>query len=184
MAKDYKDAGKKPAKSGGSKGTPGYIWMIGGFAMGVIATVVTRVGVINPQAQQQIDAARAAAEAPVAAAPEEQKPKYDFYNMLPKFEVVVPETEKVVNGTTPGVTPPGTYVLQAGSFRTAADADRLRAQLALVGIEARIEQVTIDAKDTWHRVRIGPLKEGEELERIKARLAENKLTALVIRVGD
>lgn len=185
MAKDYKDAGKKKPATG--KAVPGFIWLLGGFGLGVATTVLLRVGVLNPQAQAEIDAARAAAAKPAVEAPATDKPKFDFYNMLPKFEVVVPETEKVVQtaaGTTPAVTAPGTYVLQAGSFRNPADADRLRAQLALVGLEARIEQVTIDEKDTWHRVRIGPLADLAAIESIKARLAENKLNALVIRVGD
>jgi cell division protein FtsN len=111
--------------------------------------------------------------------------KYDFYDMLPKFEVVVPEREKAEasDARPAAIERPGAYVLQAGSFRGFADADRARAQLALQGIESRIQQVTID-KDTWHRVRIGPIEDLAELNRMRARLRDADIDALVIRVGE
>lgn len=182
MARDYKDAGKpKKAASGGKGGIPGFIWLLGGFALGVATTVMLRIGVVNPR-----DRVAVPPPAPAEAAKPEEKTKFDFYKMLPNFEVVVPEQDKQVQraGELPAVEAPGTYVLQVGSFRTPEEADRLRAQLALIGIEASIQQVTIDAKDSWHRVRIGPLTDLDEVNRIKQRLAENKLNALVIRVGD
>ena len=46
-------------------------------------------------------------------------------------------------------------MLQAGSYKNFADADRVRAQLALQGIESKVQKVTVD-NDTWHRIRIGP----------------------------
>jgi cell division protein FtsN len=85
--------------------------------------------------------------------------KYDFYEMLPNFEVVVPEKEKDVKRDLPAtaqIERPGVYVLQAGSYRNEADADRVRAQLAIQGIDAKVQRVAVDA-DVWHRVRIGPI---------------------------
>ena len=83
-----------------------------------------------------------------------------------------------------GVTDEGTYILQVGSFRNGGDADRLRAELALLGIESRIQTVTIDDTDTWHRVRVGPMSDLEVLNEVRGRLAANDHDALVIRVGD
>ena len=63
--------------------------------------------------------------------------KYDFYEMLPNFEVVVPEKDKDVKRDLPAaakIERPGVYVLQAGSYRNEADAERVRAQLALQGV--------------------------------------------------
>jgi cell division protein FtsN len=138
--------------------------------------------------------------APATAAPEEAPPpmstrgseappeaaeRYDFYDMLPKFEVVVPEKEKPVRADAPpaAVDKPGPYVLQAGSYRDFAEADRIRAQLALQGIESRVQKVSVDA-DTWHRVRIGPISDPAELERIRQRLREADIDVLVIRVPE
>ncbi|MGK3871059.1 SPOR domain-containing protein, partial [Enterococcus faecium] len=72
--------------------------------------------------------------------------KYDFYEMLPNFEVVVPEKDKEVKRDLPAtakVERPGVYVLQAGSYRNEADADRVRAQLAMQGIDAKVQRVAV-----------------------------------------
>jgi cell division protein FtsN len=112
--------------------------------------------------------------------------KYDFYEMLPNFEVVVPEKEKDVKRDLPAaarVERPGVYVLQAGSYRNEADADRVRAQLAMQGIDAKVQRVAVDA-DVWHRVRIGPITKLDDLNRLRKQLQAADVDALVIRVGD
>ncbi len=112
--------------------------------------------------------------------------KYDFYQMLPNFEVVVPEKDKDVKRDPPAaakIERPGVYVLQAGSYRNEADADRVRAQLALQGVDARVQRVAVDA-DVWHRVRIGPITNLEELNKVRRQLRAAEVDALVIRVGD
>ena len=110
---------------------------------------------------------------------------YDFYDMLPKFEVVVPERDKEVKHDIRPVpeTRRGTYVLQAGSYRNSADAERVRAQLARQGVESRVQKVTVD-NDSWLRVRIGPLTNLDELNRLRQVLRQADIDVLVIRVGD
>jgi cell division protein FtsN len=112
--------------------------------------------------------------------------KYDFYEMLPNFEVVVPEKDKDVKRDLPAaaqIERPGVYVLQAGSYRSESDADRVRAQLAMQGIDARVQRVAVDA-DVWHRVRIGPVSNLVELNKLRRQLQAAEVDALVIRVGD
>jgi cell division protein FtsN len=112
--------------------------------------------------------------------------KYDFYEMLPNFEVVVPEKDKEVKRDLPAtakVERPGVYVLQAGSYRNEADADRVRAQLSMQGIDAKVQRVAVDA-DVWHRVRIGPITKLDDLNKLRKQLQAADVDALVIRVGD
>lgn len=111
--------------------------------------------------------------------------EYTFYDKLKNFEVVIPEKEKDVRRDTKPApeTRPGTYFLQAGSYRNFSDADRVRAQLALAGVESKVQKVSVDA-DTWHRVRVGPITNLDELNRLRARLREADIDPLVIRVGD
>jgi cell division protein FtsN len=112
--------------------------------------------------------------------------KFDFYEMLPNFEVVVPEKDKDVKRDLPAGAPierPGVYVLQAGSYRNEAEAERVRRQLALQGVQARVQRVAVDA-DVWHRVRIGPITNLAELNRVRRQLKAAEVDALVIRVGD
>lgn len=126
---------------------------------------------------------------PLAAEPAAPEPaaerRFDFYDMLPNFEVVIPENEADVRPDRKAaqVVEPGIYVLQAGSFTEYADADRRRAQLALQGIESRIQKITIDDK-AYHRVRIGPLEDLDELNNIRSRLHQANIDVLRIRLGD
>jgi cell division protein FtsN len=116
---------------------------------------------------------------------EEPAKSYDFYDMLPKFEVVVPEKDKDVRPDIKPVpeTRSGTYVLQAGSYKNFADADRVRAKLALQGVESKVQKVSVD-NDTWHRIRIGPISKLDELNRLRQILRKADVDVLVIRVGD
>lgn len=121
-----------------------------------------------------------------SAGAEKSSEKYDFYEMLPNFEVVVPEKDKDVRRDLPSagkVERPGVYVLQAGSYRNEADAQRVRKQLAMQGIDAKVQRVAVDA-DVWLRVRIGPIRNLDELNKVRKQLQAAELDALVIRVGD
>ncbi|MGC4029402.1 MAG: SPOR domain-containing protein [Steroidobacteraceae bacterium] len=135
----------------------------------------------EPRPQARADAPDTAAEAEADPAPQ-----YDFYDMLPKFEVVVPERgERDVRGSAPAapVTKPGVYVLQAGSYRNQADAERVRSQLGKQGIEATVQRVQVDA-DVWHRVRVGPFSDLARLETARENLRRADVDTIVVRVGD
>ena len=116
---------------------------------------------------------------------EATKRRFEFYEMLPNFEVVIPETDPEVAADIEAraVVVPGTYVLQAGSFTSYEDADRRRAQLALQGIESSIQRVSIDEK-TYHRVRVGPTNDLDELNMLRSRLRAARIDVLRIRLGD
>lgn len=171
---------------------PGWVWMLFGLAIGLSVALVIYVNHRAP-----LPSAQAPAEMPAAAAPAAvddngetapaaaAKPRFDFYNMLPKFEVVIPEQEPHVSADTEpqAIMRPGVYVLQAGSFTRYEDADRRRAELALQGIESRIQRVSIDDK-TYHRVRIGPIDDLDELNILRNRLRQAKIDVLRIRLGD
>jgi cell division protein FtsN len=121
-----------------------------------------------------------------AAAAGRPAQKYDFYEMLPNFEVVVPEKDKDVKRDLPAaakIERPGVYVLQAGSYRNQADAERVRAQLTMQGIAAKVQRVAVDT-DVWHRVRVGPINNLDELNKVRRQLQAADVDALVIRVGD
>jgi cell division protein FtsN len=122
-----------------------------------------------------------------AAEPEDAGRNYEFYTRLENFEVVLPEKDSLVasdrDGARAAVERPGVYVLQAGSYRKQEDADRIQAQLKKQGIDANVQRVAVD-DDVWHRVRIGPLTDLAELNRLRSRLRAADFDALVIRVGD
>jgi cell division protein FtsN len=73
-------------------------------------------------------------------------------------------------------------VLQVGSFRAATDADQLKARLALLGVVAQVQTVTVNDA-TWHRVRVGPLSEARQADEMRSRLADNGIDSLVMKTG-
>ena len=178
---------------------PGWMWMLFGLAIGLsvafaifmkdrdadspLRTVAREPASMADTLEQPRQTASVVAETAAPEEPAEQR--FDFYEMLPNFEVVIPEQEKNVSPDTQrkAVVLPGVYVLQAGSFRDFTDADRRRAELALQGIESRIQRVTID-DNTYHRVRIGPTDDLDELNRLRNRLKQANIEVLRIRVGD
>lgn len=124
------------------------------------------------------------------------EPSFEFYEILPQYEVPVPEETSTVARSTASSAPratasrattaapvaePGSYVLQTGSFRSHADADRMQASLALLGVESRIQKVSIDAGE-FHRVRIGPISNLDELNRIRTVLQQAGIDSLMMKV--
>ncbi len=155
--------------------------LVAGLGIGLAIHLLDKPGAPGkPAAAKPAPASSRAAETPPA-----ETESYDFYNVLPKFEVVVPEKDKDVRRDVPAqpVEKQGSYILQAGSYKDFNEADRIRAQLALAGIESKVQRVSVD-NDTWHRVRIGPLTDLAELNRIRGKLREADLDVLVIRVSD
>lgn len=186
MPRDYKHRSRNSRQ----QSTPGWQWLVVGLTFGLAVALGVFLYDRRPGGVAQQQASR---PVPVASTREERdepdapppKSRFDFYDELPKFEVVIPEHERDVrpDAATAPVSEPGTYVLQAGSFRNVADADRVQATLAIQGIESRIQHVTID-EDTWHRVRIGPFDDLAQLDQMRKKLHEKHIEVLVIRVVD
>src|SRR5262245_54648365 len=123
----------------------------------------------------------------VAAAPAE-KPKFDFYKILPGQEEPVSDKElrdRMKSG------PRGqqesakdVYFIQAGSFQNPADADNQKARLAILGFESSVEPANLPDKGTWYRVRMGPYAKIEEINKVRQALAQNGIDASLIKVKD
>jgi cell division protein FtsN len=78
---------------------------------------------------------------------------------------------------------PGRYLLQAGSFSTPAEAERLQAALALRGIESRVQQATVDGS-AFYRVQIGPIDELDALNRTRRQLLDAGIEALPLKARE
>jgi cell division protein FtsN len=189
MAKDYKNSPKpkdKPRDKNG--GLPGWGWLI----IGILVAVIVMKG--TPRIWQRLEhhlhpAALQTAEAPgkkpSTAPAASTAPHFDFYRLLPSFQVVIPSQDKETrSGDVPGpVSQPGTYVLQVGSFQDYAEADKLKANLALLGIESSIQQVKVSNGSTWNRVRIGPISNLSQLNALRTQLARSHIEPLVIKTN-
>lgn len=129
--------------------------------------------------------------APAAAAPEQKtsaaapgsegKTKFDFYKILPGSEEAVTDRE-FKRSAAP--TAKEVYFLQVAAFQNPADADNLKAQLALSGIEAKIQTAQLPDGKIWHRVRIGPFSDMSELNASRTALKQNNMEANLIKVRE
>ena len=123
------------------------------------------------------------------------EPTFDFYTLLPEMEVVVenknkgkqpvvtspPQTLQPQPEAPPAAEPTASYMIQVGSFKKLADADGFRAKLALLGIESKVQTVTIDNKDTWHRVQVGPIAGRNKADAVQKQLRQNDIDSLLLR---
>lgn len=190
--RDYKHR----RKGGGRKAKParGWIWFAAGLTVGVVATLGAEF-LDYFSAERVVQAVRHAAggdqtKLAVAQKAKEAKkpskrPRFEFYTMLPEMEVAVPDAEldRATASPSPGPAEDNvTYVLQAGSFRKLDEADRLKAELALIGMSAQIQTVSIDGGSTWHRVRVGPFTNLQALNEARAVLKRNGLNVIVLKV--
>jgi cell division protein FtsN len=182
-------------RDGQRPGIPGWIWLATGMLMGLgLAVFLMARGwmpsqpegldrpVPRPDAEPAVSETPDDLSQPVEGEEEEWKPRYDFYTVLPEMEVVVPEQEirERVDRREQQAASRGPYVLQVGSFRQFGDADRTKAQLALLGIIAQVKEVTINSS-TWHRVRVGPYDSVREMDRVKQDLENAGHEVMVLR---
>ena len=107
-------------------------------------------------------------------------PDYSFFEMFPN--VVVPVVEEYSpTGEKVRVEDNCIYVLQVGSFKNSDDADRLRGELILMGMEVSIKDVEAKSQ-LWHRVIVGPFDSKLKLGRTRTRLAGANIEALQMRL--
>ena len=112
-----------------------------------------------------------------------QPPQFDFYTILPKKEVVVPDHEIKTRTREErvGKNKKASYIIQAGSSRDPKDADQLRAKLALMGIESKIQKAKVESV-IWYRVKIGPYTQMGSVNTIMSRLQKNGMKPVITEV--
>jgi len=116
-----------------------------------------------------------------------EKPKFDFYRILPGSEEPVSEKDlkeaaKAAKGQPEAAR--GVYFIQAGAFQNPADADNQKAKIAILGFESSVEPTTLPDKGTWYRVRLGPYTTLEELNRVRRTLSQNGIDASLVKLKD
>jgi cell division protein FtsN len=115
----------------------------------------------------------------------DKKPRFDFYKILPGSEEAISDQQlKDAHKKKSTDTAKGAFYLQVGAFQRAPDADNLKARLALLGIEASIQTTTLPDKGLWHRVRVGPYTNVEEVNNARSTLKQNGVETTLIKVRD
>jgi len=125
-----------------------------------------------------------------------ERQRFDFYNILEGKPAAAPAAPAAPGAAKPAASAVGSaaapvaeakpapveiFFLQVGSFQQAADADNLKAKLALTGLDASVQEVAIPDKGTMHRVRVGPYRDVDEMNRARALLTHSGLQGSVIK---
>jgi cell division protein FtsN len=188
MTRDYKPSQKKA-----SSGSPFFSGLLLGLLIGVCGTVGLTLYLKgnNPFADQnakQVAEAQKSTKKKVSETTVTQDSaddknlqdpnKFDFYTILPDTESKVTEQE-VKNNTT---IKKDSYFLQVGAFENESDADNMKAKLALQGFEAVVQSAEIPDKGIWHRVRVGPLTDVDQINKVRGDLTLNGFNADLIKV--
>ncbi|WP_456379647.1 SPOR domain-containing protein [Thiolapillus sp.] len=201
--RDYKS---RASRSKGKKPVPVWIWLLTGFILGALTVgLVCLEYAPAPSGNDWIGAKPPAAaeleRRQEQASPEPAKikpPRFDFYNLLPDQEVLVPdeEIERQVRQSPPvepqqqqsqqEAEPPARtatsgkrYMVQVSSFRSSKDAQALRAKLGLLGLRAKVNKANIKGS-TWYRVQLGPYGSAAAMQDVRKQLASSGYQSLAI----
>ena len=155
-----------------------------GFATGLAVGLCVALGVFLHYRNQLVPEPLPVAAKPPASAqatedaapPADPSKDFTFYDDLPRQEVEVPKAPEKPGVRPVAGMPAGDVILQAGSFKQPAEADKLQAKLAQYGVDSKIQRFALE-DETWYRVRIGPIATVEQLEQIRSKLAEAEVEA-------
>lgn len=186
---------------------PAWIWLGLGVLLGLALSAIVLIKDWAPMLRRHdLPQPNAQATAPkqsdqgvaddVTATPAKPRKTYDFYSVLPEMEVVIPDAElsakakaeqqhaqtggAPANASAPSTTAGGRYVLLAGSYADPRSADEAKAKLALLGIVAQVQKITINGK-VWNRVMVGPYSNASQTEATKQILASNGVKAIPMK---
>lgn len=110
------------------------------------------------------------------------KPRFEFYKILPGSQESAPTPDAKPAADAKGKsgsTEP--QYLQVGSFQKPADADNLKAKLALIGLDAGVQEVDLPEKGKMYRVRTGPFSSVDEMNRARGLLSQNGIQATQVK---
>jgi len=183
----------------------------GGFLLGIFVGVIVGLAVslgiafylnktpipflVQKPKQAEKDGQPPAKPPPIAGLPQgspapalgAEKPKFDFYKILPGSEETVSDKElrermRASRGQQNAAK--DVYFIQAGSFQNPADADNQKARLAILGFESSVEPANLPDKGTWYRVRLGPYTRIEEINKVRQALAQNGVDANLVKIKE
>ena len=190
MSRDYKPTA--PREKPSSKGNPLFVGLLIGLLLGVGVSVAVAIFVNggdspfvnkNPPAPNIVKEETEPSAVPKEEKPDSaEKPRFDFYTILPGTESKVTEQEIQQKKLTDVAQIKENYFLQVGAFQTEQEADNMKAKLALLGMEAIVQTANIPDKGVWHRVRVGPFVDLNQIDKARGELTHNGFTADLIKI--
>jgi len=197
MSRDYKPTSQKqkPAAKGNAFVTGLLVGVILGIGISVAVAIMVTGGKspfvkpdesIEPMhpVESGKDTSSAEGSAPAHNAEDKSDPnRFDFYKILPgESQVTEQEIQQSKEDEKKKPAAVENYFLQVGAFQTEAEADNMKAKLALLGLEAVVQTATVPDKGVWHRVRVGPYNDLDQIAKARSELAKNGFNADLIKI--
>ncbi|WP_299980838.1 SPOR domain-containing protein [uncultured Pseudoteredinibacter sp.] len=170
---------RSSSKKAQSRSASGWLWFLCGGLLGSLATFLIFLSGVIPAPQAET-AKQASNKQPAAEEKSIPQPRFDFYELLKESEVVVEKSPDAYDGGGLRQQKDMEFLLQVGSFRSAKDADRLHAKLALSGFDSQVEEVKVRNGSIWHRVLVGPYASKSKLANTRGKLISQGIETLVI----
>ena len=182
MTQDFANKRRAPGKRKGSasrrgsapRTSPPWTWFLAGLLCGIFLS-----GLLWLASQPADTSSPQTARAPTDIDERRPEPRFDFYTLLPEQRIDVEVDPDSIATATAGKNR-DQYLLQAGSFQKPADADRRRAQLLLLGLDAHVEEAAGD-NGRWFRVYIGPFESRSKLAQARSMTAQQGIDTLLLR---
>lgn len=191
MAKPSRTQNAPRSKSAGGFLLGVFVGLLAGLAVALgIALYMNKTPIPFMNKKPAADRPAESGKAPIIAGmpsgqgPAAEKPKFDFYKILPGSEEPVSEKDLKAAAKSKPEGSKDVYFLQAGSFQNPADADNRKAQLAILGFEAAVEPTNLPDKGAWYRVRLGPYTKVDELNKVRSTLATNGIEVSLVKIKD
>lgn len=158
------------------------LWFVAGMLCGLFLAFLyslttsdrgesTEIAVVEKQAKKP-----SKPESKPTAATAKAKPKFEFYDMLPESEIEVSTDSLPAKKAQRFL-----YIMQAGSFTDPDDADRRRAEILLLGLQARIEESKTAERTSRYRVYVGPFNDRGSMNKARAQLSNNAIETLLLK---
>lgn len=191
MARDYAVRRAPPSRKKAGAMFPPWVWLFAGLSIGLAIAVITYISrpavpMPGPKADPVISGSAAAPpQGSKVKVPPKEKPRFTFYELLPSQEIVIRDGDDEVPA--PAVKKPeqaaaNAYMILVASYRERGNAEEQKAQLAMLGMESRVEKVTIDNRDTFYRVRIGPESNLGRAQKILAQLSSHGIEGVLVKL--
>lgn len=197
--------GQTPEAS--SLSMPMWAWMIAGLTLGLTLAAVLywklnakhhlpQVATISIEEVGQHGTTKQQVS---AESQDENSNRFDFYTVLPNMTMDIPESVSTPSSAKPNAViaeapstptldlatqdPVKDFIVQVGSFRTLAQAEELKAKLALAGMQASVQTFEKSPTETWHRVYVGPFANKQEAVALQHQLQQtHALHSLVLKM--
>jgi cell division protein FtsN len=191
-----KKGASRNTRASSRKGVPGWTWLLLGLAIGVFTAFLWHLWEIRQDPRPAPAMATSAEPAggsegkarkdgkpATVGKPAPEETRFEFYTLLPSQEVMPGKGPSASKTPAKSAGQEPAYVLQAGSFKSEAEADKRRASILMLGLPVKVVKVPVKPGETWYRVVVGPFAGKAAAQTARSNLRSNGVDTLVLKQG-